>query len=977
MRYGLVTAIFFISIGLFNPVVAQQPIFKNYTVNDGLISNSIRRVFQDSKGFLWIATWEGLSKYDGHMFTSFSTTNGLSHNLVNDFYESKEGQISVALNNGSIDIITGNTVIQNVITPIVVVNKFIINSGHPVIVTTDRSGLQEFRDGKFIQPKQSFSTKTYLDLLWLNDSLFVAVSDSSIGVYNRQYELFSNANEIVYDYTGTKIFSDSKKRIWAGTNAGLRLLAGIPHKGNPISFSPLPSFFNIPELQHRKIIDILEDKEGNMWFATSEGLVKITPDGLHQTMTVKDGLASNIVTSIFQDRENNIWFGTAVGLSKLVTKSAIHLYPIENGVWSSDNIYLLSSVKKNHLLVSTQKAVKLFNKKTGVFSSIANVKNDFFYAAVPNSQPPILFGFYKMAFFDTLNLQLGKISSLPLTKISRIVQDRQGNFFMGTLNELLFYSGKQIQKILEDRISSLLIDKQGYLWVGTWLNGLYRIRYIFINNRFQLISKEAFLPKENIRSLFEDSKGDIWVGTRYQGVYRLMKNEKQGMTISNFNQSKGLSSNFIKGIREDAKGNFWIAFYQGIDKLIPSDSGFHIFNFSRVNNFFASVIGIEIAEDHTLWLATGEGLVHIADGEIEKLPPLPVYITKVSSPDSIYNMNATSIELNYRQNQIQFEFSSPGFINEKQVLYSYRLSESNETEWTAPSNQHMVSFASLKPGNYLFEVRTIGWNDNWGEPTAFKFIISPPFWQSGWFIIMCLLITTSIIYLLIRIRIKGIKREAQMKQKIAETEMMALRAQMNPHFIFNCLNSIDNLIQMNEKEKATLYLSKFAKLIRSILENAANNVVPCWKDMDTLQLYLELEALRFDNKFSYQVIIADEILNGDYKVPPLVIQPFVENALHHGLLNKITGDKKLLVTVSVTNNHILYRIEDNGIGRTKAASYKQLNKPSNLSMGMQITADRINLFNQQNNESVKITDLYDSHQQAEGTAVEVKLVIQS
>ncbi|MEO5890421.1 MAG: two-component regulator propeller domain-containing protein [Ferruginibacter sp.] len=214
-------------------------------------------------------------------------------------------------------------------------------------------------------------------------------------------------------------------------------------------------------------------------------------------------------------------------------------------------------------------------------------------------------------------------------------------------------------------------------------------------------------------------------------------------------------------------------------------------------------------------------------------------------------------------------------------------------------------------------------------------------------------------------------------EQLSKARLEALRAQMNPHFIFNCLTSIDNLIQMDEKEKATLYLSKFARLIRSILENSINNTVPCWKDMETLQLYLELESLRFDNKFSYQVAIADEILNGDYKVPPLVIQPFVENAIHHGLLNKIEGEKNLLIHVSVINNQIHYLIEDNGVGRVKANAYKQLNKPSHQSMGMQITTDRINLFNQNKNGYVMITDLVNELQEPCGTKVAIELINQS
>ncbi|MEP6750465.1 MAG: histidine kinase, partial [Bacteroidota bacterium] len=244
----------------------------------------------------------------------------------------------------------------------------------------------------------------------------------------------------------------------------------------------------------------------------------------------------------------------------------------------------------------------------------------------------------------------------------------------------------------------------------------------------------------------------------------------------------------------------------------------------------------------------------------------------------------------------------------------------------------------------------------------------------------------STIATLIANKIKSIESEQSLQhtkmemlginEKLSAAKLEALQSQLNPHFIFNCLNSIDNLIQNNEKEKATLYLSKFAKLIRSILETSKNNTVPCWKDMETLKLYLELEELRRDEKFSYIINIDNEIINGDYKVPPLLIQPFVENAIHHGLLNKTEPGGKLVIDVAVTQSHIHYTILDNGVGRAKAEAYKQLNKPAHQSMGMQIATDRVNLFNQNNIGSVTITDLYDGQHQPSGTKVEVKLINQ-
>ncbi len=976
MRTGLVLAFTIFYTCFIQPSFAQQQIFKNYTVNDGLISNSIRRIFQDSKGFLWIATWEGLSKYDGHSFNNFTTANGLSHNLVNDVQENKEGNLLIFLNNKTIDVIKNNQVFRSAIYTSATINLLTTSGTHYPILTTDGEGLQELRNEKIVRPSQSFPHRNYYDVVWLNDSLFIAAGDGFVGLFDKSYTLLSETKIDDFATTPTKIFKDSRNHVWIGTSKGIRLSKLSATSNLPPTLVSLPSSVNTSALKGKRINAIFEDASGNIWVGTNAGLIKISDDGTQQTITVKDGIASNIINCIFQDKEENMWFGTAVGLSKLVTRSGIALYGVENGIFSSDNLFLLYPYKKDHLLVSTNDGVKVFQKSTGNFSNLANGGNELFYNLIEDSHPPLLIGINKMVRLDTIRDEYFPIKSIGSTESSRIISDHQGNYFCSNLQQLFFYSGTGMQTILNYRISSLLIDKNGNLWAATWQNGLFRITYRIKNSRLEIIAREHYLASESIRTLMEDTKGNIWAGTRYNGVYRLLKNKSDHFTILNINQTAGLSSNFIKGIKEDGKGNFWVAFYQGLDKLIPDKNAFRIFNFSRVNNYFTSIVGLYADADKSLWLATGEGLTHINDGELEKTPPLPVYITKVQYGDSSFTPSQQILELKHHQKQLAFEFSSPGFINEKQVMYSYRLVENAAGDWSAASNQHAVSYANLQPGSYLFEVRALGWNAQWGTHASFSFNISPAWWQTWWFRLMLLVLISLLTFLLLRRRIKSIRHEAEMKQKIAETEMMALRAQMNPHFIFNCLTSIDNLIQLDEKEKATLYLSKFAKLIRAILENSGHNTVPCWKDMETMQLYLELEALRFDNKFSYQIIIAPEILNGDYKVPPLIVQPYVENAIHHGLLNKLEGDKRLRLEVLATANHINYLIEDNGIGRKLASSYKQQNKLAYGSMGMQITEERINLFNQRQNGSVTIEDLYDENNQPNGTRVNVSVIVQ-
>lgn len=200
--------------------------------------------------------------------------------------------------------------------------------------------------------------------------------------------------------------------------------------------------------------------------------------------------------------------------------------------------------------------------------------------------------------------------------------------------------------------------------------------------------------------------------------------------------------------------------------------------------------------------------------------------------------------------------------------------------------------------------------------------------------------------------------QSRLKRKALELETQALRAQMNPHFIFNCLSAIDNLIQTKQSDKATSYLARFAKLIRSVLDSSKNNLVPFQMDLETIQLYLEMEKFRCNDKFLYEINVEPVLLHGDFKVPPLIIQPFLENAIHHGLLNKKENNKQLQLNINLCDEFIVYSITDNGIGREKAAEFKERNKPEYQSYGIAITRERIHLHNQNGiDDDLVITDL--------------------
>ncbi len=241
-----------------------------------------------------------------------------------------------------------------------------------------------------------------------------------------------------------------------------------------------------------------------------------------------------------------------------------------------------------------------------------------------------------------------------------------------------------------------------------------------------------------------------------------------------------------------------------------------------------------------------------------------------------------------------------------------------------------------------------------------------------------LLLTIGIAFFINKsIQSKKKRIELSLKQKIAETQIQTLRAQMNPHFIFNSLNSIENFMMQNEKRKASDYLHKFALLIRTILESSRNDLTTVSKDMETIKLYIDLELMRFNNKFTYIENIDPQLLSGDYNVPSLLIQPYVENAIAHGMAHSDRADLKLTVTATLENNSIQYVIEDNGIGRKQSTDYNTLNKLHHKSIGLKITEDRIILFNHAENceDYIKITDLYCKDNIAAGTRVEIKIKV--
>ena len=942
MKQWLVSISFFL-VFIFT-ATAQQLIFKTYTVEDGLVANPVRRILQDQKGFIWIATWEGLSKYDGDKFTNYTIANGLSHNLVNDMYESPDGKLYVAENNGTVDILQQDAIMKKAAFRNVVINQFSVTQSNGVIAGTDTSGLYEIKNGTLVKPLQKFPEFSYNDIVNVNDSLLIGGTEGTLLILNRQFELVAEIKQ-PKSFLTYKIYKDSKNRVWLGTNEGLKLLASQQKKDHSLSFTLSDAPFNIPALRNDIITDIIEDTKGNLWVGTWHYLVKIEPDNnlpvgrqRWQQFSEEEGLPSNTITCIYQDKEKNIWIGTSLGLAKLVTKNDIRIYTMENGLASHAANFLVP-VKNDEFLVSTDSSIQLYNTKNGVFSSIRSPHNFLYYGVVKNSWPVLFFGFNnKLGKYDPLNRRLVDYilpdsSNIP---VYHSVIDANGIIFSGSFSGLVIRSGDKtwLENKFPYRISALAIDKKGYLWAGTWDNGLYRIQYTYNKNRTGRLTSlngdqislsiknfSYLLPDKNIRSLFADSKSNIWVGTRYQGIVQLSDsntNNKEQYTTQHFDLLRGIMSNFIRAIAEDAKGCIWIGSDLGIDKLIPSGNTFRVFNFSRINNYFAHVNAILPENGNSLWFTSTNGLVNIIDGEIEKTPAPPVYITLVNLGDTSFNYSTyhagTKVLLKYYQNQVNFEFSSPAFINEKQILYSYRLLGSADTMWSKPASLHAVSYASLRPGNYHFQVRTTGWNGEWGAPANFIFSIRSPYWQTWWFYLLVGLFMILVFYAFYLYRIRQLLKMQKVRNRIATDLHDDIGSTLTN---INMLSEISrkNLSQPREAEKFLSRISEEVAASSQALNDIIWNVNSRNDSMEeTLSRMRRYAAELFDNSntvchLTMQETAAGKKLNMEQRRDVyLIYKETMNNILKHAAASNVWID------MLRQNGDLHLKIRDDGKG---------------------------------------------------------------
>lgn len=482
--------------------------------------------------------------------------------------------------------------------------------------------------------------------------------------------------------------------------------------------------------------------------------------------------------------------------------------------------------------------------------------------------------------------------------------------------------------------------------------------------------------------LLADPYGSLWLNAER----RWFRMNTETLETKVFGKKDGLSTNNPAAICLDKEGKIWFATAFGLSRYDPLSGRMR--TFYTTDGLLSNVIlNVELLDtvQNTLFVSTDRGMCIFEPNRVTpELGLHPAFITSLRVSDQAMLLPESGfLGLSYLENDLRIEFTGINFTQASTNRYQYSMEpEGKPARWKDAGTDNFANFLNLSPSRYMFQVRTANRDGAWGQATAhLNIFIYPPWWNTWTFRLSFLAALALAIGWFYRRQIsKAESREAEkakVRQQMADLEMRALRSQMNPHFIFNALNSVQNFILKNDPREASRYLTKFARLMRLILENSESPMVALAREIELLQYYTELEALRFKQRFQFDFQIDPRLNTESVAMPGMLIQPHIENAIWHGLMHR-EGQGQLWVRFGLENEQTLVcEIEDNGVGRTRAAEIEQEYKQGHRSTGLINIRHRLELLNEQLGKdiSMEIIDLYNSNQQAVGTKVQVRMPI--
>ncbi|MEM8523638.1 MAG: histidine kinase [Bacteroidota bacterium] len=931
-------------------LLAQDPYHINYSIADGLPSSEVYDLEIDSLQRLWISTDRGVCVYDGYTFKTYTTKDGLADNTNFEIYKDPKG-------------------------------RFWFNGYN--------KKLSYYEDGKF-HPYE------------FNDSLVSTISQFSRGwVHNiisfDEEDYYFNAVKsrrcVVYQFNKNKapnlVFVGEERKLIddlvyleSDISPAKKVGASFHYTSSSLAIEASFALETDQFWIYRKDVRLFKknkqtrktevyrsespiefmyiDHQDNLWICTRKGILCF--EQLDFTLPPKHFFKDFTISSILQDFEGNYWISSNEAGIFLVPSFDIQVI---EGANEKENFLSIGQLK-NHLVIGTSNT-RLFivnkNARKQIIQ-LQNIREKTQIRHLEKRKVPNQLDFGGNHFITEIEgqVQLVKDSenkpSLEYDRlqISNLLSNGDLFSYVGigfriTRENEAYVRSSELERPLTKTTTVIVQTSQEKILLGT-LNGLYKIEDYDYDNYEELFVSYPDRPFRRINDIKVDDKDNIWIATIGEGMYLMTADTTYHLTTSD-----GLVSDMVNQLLITNDTTVWIATNKGINQLnYEIEAGQFDFlppKLLSINDGLNSnyVNDIELWNGE-LWVATNDGICSFPTNILDKeFPEVPIFINKFLVNDSVYTVEE-DLSLTYDQNDIFIEFTGVSFRKRNDnAFYRYRLIEANtnnDAKWFE-TNDKAIRYNNLSAGNYRFEVAAQNKLGQWNKmPALVSFSIEPHYSQTIWFKLLLFALVTSIVAAIIYILINNHQRKQKLKEtllKVQAAELASLRNQMNPHFVFNSLNSIQNFVFKKDVKKASYYLSKFSDLMRNSLQYTRLDFITLEQEISFLKDYLELEMMRFPNKFEVEFDLDEDLDVKDISVPSLLLQPILENSVKHAF----KGIKqKGWIKIKISKNQeecLQVQLLDNGVGIKEKVKPEEQNNEHHRSFGMKILRDRIELLN--------------------------------
>ncbi len=938
--------ILFIILLLVAPTaVAQQYLAQNFSTQDGLSHANVYRIFEDRRGFLWFCTDYGLTEYNGQTFNStFDDKDGLLNGSILQMAEDSAGTRYASSYIYGPCIVTDSSII-----------RYPISNGPPprytILVAPDK--------GRFWMTGKPFLYKivnkqlsrcdirnkdgaqvSFYNIVKNADGLLLC---SSNGIYRIEGDTVLPWHPEVTLDTIMDICRQKNGTLWlAHRNRIQQVVAGKAIKDYPLT-------------QGHLIKDMLLDSHNNLWVALDgEGMLLLQKGELRD---ITNSLPQNktVVNDMLEDHEGNIWIATyGAGVFRISNLNAMSYRPAGN----NPNIfcYTICGFGPGRVLIGSIGKISILENGLLKPFPVKSLRADMFIYIIKKIDGNLYIGTQDGLLIK--NVETGAEKQLkygsPYAALF-IQQDAAGTLALGGYNSLALCKNNEIttdsSAPLVYRYNEMCYAADGSRWFATG-SGVMQL-------------KPGLKPKVYRTScandVIEDARHRIWAATD-EGLL-CIDNGKQTW----LKKEHGMAGSKCNRLLIDHNNKLWVGTISGLSyvDLNTVRPGKYVTGIYRDD-----ILSLYCDSNNKLYVGTATKLLSINTAELDTTDtPPPLYITYVKTPRGRINMPA-SLKLAYNENKLQIGFIALSYQLPASVEYRYRIKGLDDS-WYQTRNSS-IELSALPPGNYTFILNARKDDGRWSNDVQLQITIAYPFWRTWWFNTLVALVCIGTLFLLIRAQMARRHRQLLLLNKIAYLKQQALSALINPHFIFNCMNSIQYYMDNNENDKANAYLADFAHLIRITMEDAQKVYISLEAELHRIKLYLSLEQLRFGEKLAYDIHIDPKLSMPDNYIPNMILQPYVENAIWHGIMPRKANGHIQISFLQHGDKEIKIIVQDNGAGIN---SSKKQPDTKDGHYGMRITQERLTLLKQLSKEHYAITASETKNEQGEVTGTHIEIIL--